>query len=1153
MSRISALELRAPEPPNVTSVSVYRHGDNRDTFTVAYTNSAGSNQTLQLRTYENPLQHNKSTNPFDNDSEEDDDYSASSNFDRDRTFSKSSQNSANSLVDSLEPLPPNARASVWASCVLSGSRQVTTVAVVPGDPKSANSRNQSNTSAAVSDKFVLHCDATKDMVSIAGEGRSNNLRILSKTSNSEFYAVASHPENGFCAYSGSKGVIELEHPSIVTASVSGVEFQSNVGVSADSQHESVGALSTIGFTGSIAVAAVGSKFYAYGGSGELTTPQPPTLLFSFPSPSNATSAPISTALDVTNVPKSKKKHQSKNAFKNASSVTFLSHHSSCLTVPLTLLEGGVNAGEPSKLVKLPAPVVGSCSYLSKQSGRSLVAVLLSSNTVTIRDSTCLSLSLTNIVLDPLSFFSIDLAMKSPPLLMATSRDGEARAVFPSNLDSVKEEAERVTKMAIDCFGRDGFPLAKFAEALSISYATASYQARETAEDSTQLLVEYLSCILGMTNTDDEDEGGGETDRRARHGNAVHALLCLASVVWEGGDASAKEKLCLLSAGGCKARRTGGAGGEEEMAENKVCTDIAHRLLTTQSKSSMFVEAAFHLFKAAQNHGLAVQTMEKLGGVWGKRKFGLFCMKYLSELWSSGNVDYCKLGMNSARGLLQSNPKIGLQVFTSQYDRSETAVDPSAHPISPLEVVAFLKTIVVEADEETLETSDEVSIPFHNGTALAATFLTSALGVDKPTTLTHAFGKNNPDLAANHDQLCFLLLEGLIGSTASDGNDSALSKSYRQSLHKFLSWPNALYNANNMREYFPATFKHEHALLLGKLGLHKEALEILYRDLQDMDLAVGYCDNLYRTQKERERLEGEGGGEGGGQQQEAEGGDEDDEFNVSMGSMDQGIVSLPLCPYLALIEVALEQHFNDPENAIKIISMRRDVVDIAAAIRALPEDTPVSSLADCLIPALRSSESRVRQLTVAANLARQHYAELQRKVTQASIRSQSNLSKVVAIKRLQVGPLIKSSPAEKLESVGGMNFPFSVNISKHLFGRYLIVQATIVNIGAVAASDISLTITECSDDCLSPIEHVSIKSLPPSSSSSSYAILNRVDRAVDSTVVLMAEMRYYRDTEKTFKAKGGFGDRVSEGEGFGGALPTVEEMQDIMVMVSDLSP
>ncbi|GMH49579.1 hypothetical protein TL16_g00557 [Triparma laevis f. inornata] len=862
MSRISALELRAPEPPNITSVSIYRHGDNRETFTVAYTNSAaGSNQTLQLRTYENPLQHSKSTNPFDNDSDDEDDYSSSSNFDRDRTFSKSSQNSVNSLADSLEPLPPNARASVWASCVLEPQTHVTTVAVVPGDPKSANSRNQSNTSAAVSDKFVLHCKTTKDLMSIAGEGRSNNLRILSKTHNSEFYAIASHPENGFCAYSGERGVVELEHPSIISSSVSGVEFQSNVGVSADSQNSPVDALSTIGFTGSVAVVAVGGNFYAYGGSGELTTPQPPTFLFSFPSPSNASSAPVSTALDVTNVPKSKKKQQSKNAFKNASSVAFLSHHSSCLTVPLTLMEGGVNAGEPSKLVKLPAPVVGSCSYLSKQSGRSLVAILLSSNAVTIRDSTCLSLSLTNIVLDPLGFFSIDLAMKSPPLLMATSRDGEARAVFPSNLDSAKEEVERVTKMAIDCFGRENFPLAEFAEALSISYATASYQARETAEDSTQLLVEYLSCILGITNTDDGDNEENGKERRTRHGNAAHALLCLACVVWEGGDPTFKEKLCLLAASGCKARRAGSVGGEEERAENKVCTDIAHRLLTTPSKSSMFVEAAFLLFKAAQNHGLAVQTMEKLGGVWGKRKFGLFCMKYLSELYTSGNVDYCKLGMNSARGLLQTNPKIGLQVFTSQYDKSETLLDPSAHPISPLEVVAFLKTIVVEAEEETLEESDEGSIPLHNGTALAALFLTSALGVDKPTTtLTRAF--RNPDLAANHDQLCFLLLEGLIGSTSSDGNDSKLSKSYRQSLHKFLSWPNALYNANNMREYFPATFKHEHALLLGKLGLHKEALEILYRDLGDLDLAVGYCDNLFRAIKESERLEGGERGKGG---------------------------------------------------------------------------------------------------------------------------------------------------------------------------------------------------------------------------------------------------------------------------------------------------
>ena len=48
-----------------------------------------------------------------------------------------------------------------------------------------------------------------------------------------------------------------------------MEFQSNVGVSADSQNSPADALSTIGFTGSVAVVAVGSKFYAYGGSGEV--------------------------------------------------------------------------------------------------------------------------------------------------------------------------------------------------------------------------------------------------------------------------------------------------------------------------------------------------------------------------------------------------------------------------------------------------------------------------------------------------------------------------------------------------------------------------------------------------------------------------------------------------------------------------------------------------------------------------------------------------------------------------------------------------------------------------------------------------------------------------------------------------------------------
>ena len=71
---------------------------------------------------------------------------------------------------------------------------------------------------------------------------------------------------------------------------------------------------------------------------------------------------------------------------------------------------------------------------------------------------------------------------------------------------------------------------------------------------------------------------------------------------------------------------------------------------------------------------------------------------------------------------------------------------------------------------------------------------------------------------------------MIGSTGGDGSSSPLGLTYRKELHRFLSWPDALYNASNMRDFFPAIFKHEQALLLGKMGMHKEALEILYRDL-----------------------------------------------------------------------------------------------------------------------------------------------------------------------------------------------------------------------------------------------------------------------------------------------------------------------------------
>ena len=365
------------------------------------------------------------------------------------------------------------------------------------------------------------------------------------------------------------------------------------------------------------------------------------------------------------------------------------------------------------------------------------------------------------------------------------------------------------------------------------------------------------------------------------------------------------------------------------------------------------------------------------------QYGLFCTAYLSELWNSGAAETCKLGMASARGLLQSNPRMGLEVFTSRHFDEATA-DPTQHVISPLEVVAFLKTVVVSSPEK--EADVEAGIPLHNGSALAASFLSSALGLNRAgqagSTLSDA-AREDPDVVALHDQLCFLLLEGLIGSTGGDGSVSPLGLTYRTALHKFLSWPHALYNASDMREFFPATFKHEHALLLGKMGMHKEALSILYKDLRDVDLAIGYCDNLWEARREREESAAasaaapyhEGGGMGGyrdGLEQDVGEGvlsfDDDGEgFDGMYGEGGDRLSFIDddvegggegTCPYLPLIEVALEAEGGDPAKAVNIMAMRRDYIDQAAALRALPDDTPMSLLTgDVLIPAFRSAESR----------------------------------------------------------------------------------------------------------------------------------------------------------------------------------------------------
>ena len=180
-------------------------------------------------------------------------------------------------LSSLEPLPPNARMSIWASKTLpDGSGRVTAVSVLPGEI-----RDRARQQQATPDKLVLHSSISKSTSLFTAESRSSGLTRLPSSYTTPLEAVACHPSSGFVVYSHAEGCVSLPHPAHSPVDPSPLSFQPNVGTTGDTI-EPVGTLALVGEGGGVAIVVVGCRFFAYGGSGEGATAQPPTLLYTFP-------------------------------------------------------------------------------------------------------------------------------------------------------------------------------------------------------------------------------------------------------------------------------------------------------------------------------------------------------------------------------------------------------------------------------------------------------------------------------------------------------------------------------------------------------------------------------------------------------------------------------------------------------------------------------------------------------------------------------------------------------------------------------------------------------------------------------------------------------------------------------------------------------
>ena len=540
---------------------------------------------------------------------------------------------------------------------------------------------------------------------------------------------------------------------------------------------------------------------------------------------------------------------------------------------------------------------------------------------------------------------------------------------------------------------------------------------------------------------------------------------------------------------------------------------------SQNSASMeFVEAALWLLRSCGYHEKALQVLEErmnnptlrnasvgMGGGgsssagWSQIKFDSYFATHLGELWSSKD-DACRqlvLRSSATRDLLSRNPTLGLSIFTALHPQNEkewrnmkSSDDPFDHPSYPYKVIELLKSVSPQVggheqilgDKSPLESLGSFAsgspasrpLPLHSGRALAVTYLESAIGIssERPAQVESSDDLNDR-VADMHDELSYLLLEGVINEREDgDGEDSMIGSIYRYKLRRLLSWENARIRSDRLLSSLPKSFLREHALLLGHLGRHEDAIKILYSDLGSVELALEYCDVRYERQQKPPRE----------------------------------------CSYLPLVKVALE---SDPDSdrglaaAIQVLSLRRNSIDKCAALQLLPKNVPVSAVArPFLIPAIVENESQVRRLAIAEALLRSKYARLKQKLTAAQLKSHASLHSVPALQKLHLGDPMHSTKPTKAKPVhlASPHFP-DVMLVKYFFHRHLVIQAQVTNTSRdQTLADLAFIIAESSDEALLPTMDVPLKTLPAHATGSAWVVLTASPQRLE-TCFLTCELRY----------------------------------------------
>ncbi len=250
----------------------------------------------------------------------------------------------------------------------------------------------------------------------------------------------------------------------------------------------------------------------------------------------------------------------------------------------------------------------------------------------------------------------------------------------------------------------------------------------------------------------------------------------------------------------------------------------------------------------------------------------------------------------------------------------------------------------------------------------------------------------------HDEFAQLLVEGLpfdsdlqldhslndLEVREGDREAVMLYKIYRRKLQNFLL-NSADYNPKRVLKFLPQQYLHENALVLSRLGKHRDVLTIYVHQLQNLSLAESYCDRMYRAAHEAKARTQQGSLSAGSpppSSSKMSFASTSSSFSVSVGMqfLEAGEI------YLVMFKVVLEtvgQHSaasgggsiheamaateaqlaRSLDTVIRLAHKYFDRFDPNSLLELLPPSTPVATVLHYLKTVMEYSNTRKRNLKV----------------------------------------------------------------------------------------------------------------------------------------------------------------------------------------------